>query len=196
MRGIPTMYAGAQFRSRIEARWASMFDRLGWRWEYEPFDANGYIPDFVLMGDEPVLVEVKAHMTLAELEPVADDVAKKIDGVWEHDFLVLGGAPWFRASYINGDIAIGLLGEFTDVGQDWATAHGEPRFTWHIDEAIWCDIEWPQRGERLDFCHAFGSYRNRISGHYDGNQHPTNGTALLDSLWRGAGNEVQWRKPA
>ncbi len=40
------MYAGVQFRSRLEARWAAMFDLLGWPWEYEPVDLDGYIPDY------------------------------------------------------------------------------------------------------------------------------------------------------
>lgn len=47
---IPTMYAGIQFRSRLEATWAAMFDNLGIRWEYEPVDLDGYIPDFVIAG--------------------------------------------------------------------------------------------------------------------------------------------------
>lgn len=57
--GIPTMYSGIRFRSRLEARWAAFFSILGWKWEYEPFDLNGWIPDFALHGRETVLVEVK-----------------------------------------------------------------------------------------------------------------------------------------
>lgn len=39
---------GIQFRSRLEARWAYIFDSMGWIWEYEPIDLNGYIPDFIV----------------------------------------------------------------------------------------------------------------------------------------------------
>jgi len=63
------MYAGVQFRSRLEARWAAFFDLLGWKWEYEPFDLQGYIPDFLLhvpkyagvcwLTTDTLLVEVK-----------------------------------------------------------------------------------------------------------------------------------------
>lgn len=67
---IPTMYKGIQMRSRLEAKWAAMFDLLGWTWEYEPLDLNGWIPDFAItnianvsptMGQKikPVLAEVK-----------------------------------------------------------------------------------------------------------------------------------------
>lgn len=61
---IETRYAGCRFRSRLEARWAVFFDRLGITWEYEPQghmvgawlgddyapDAAGrpYLPDFRL----------------------------------------------------------------------------------------------------------------------------------------------------
>jgi hypothetical protein len=44
----PTMYKGIQFRSRLEARWAAFFDLVGWFWEYEPVDLEGWTPDFRL----------------------------------------------------------------------------------------------------------------------------------------------------
>lgn len=59
---IPTVYRGIQMRSRLEAKWACVFDSLGWRWEYEPLDLKGWIPDFVLdiKGfKKPVLAEIK-----------------------------------------------------------------------------------------------------------------------------------------
>jgi hypothetical protein len=62
---IPTVYAGVQFRSRLEARWAAFFDLLGWKWEYEPFDLEGYIPDFLL--------HQRPHtIWLAEVKPVSE----------------------------------------------------------------------------------------------------------------------------
>jgi hypothetical protein len=56
---IPTKYNGVQFRSRLEAKWANFFDQMGWSWTYEPIDLRGYIPDFILHGASPILVEVK-----------------------------------------------------------------------------------------------------------------------------------------
>lgn len=50
VRPIETTYKGYRFRSRLEARWAVVFDTLGWQWEYEPegFDlpSGPYLPDF------------------------------------------------------------------------------------------------------------------------------------------------------
>jgi len=64
---IPTKYRGIQFRSRLEAKWACVFDSLGWKWEYEPIDLNGWIPDFI--------IEIK-HLhkqVLAEIKPITGD---------------------------------------------------------------------------------------------------------------------------
>src|SRR5690349_10167892 len=58
--GVPTTYRGVRMRSRLEARYAALFDSLSWPWTYEPLDLAGYIPDFLLhleRGD--VLFEVK-----------------------------------------------------------------------------------------------------------------------------------------
>ncbi|GAA1840941.1 hypothetical protein GCM10009836_20340 [Pseudonocardia ailaonensis] len=56
MRAIQTAYAGHRFRSRLEARWAVVFDQLGITWRYEPegfilSDGSTYLPDFVLPSD-------------------------------------------------------------------------------------------------------------------------------------------------
>lgn len=64
---IETEYAGHRFRSRLEARWAVFFDKLGIRWLYEPQGytvPNGakYLPDFWL-PDSQLWVEVKGAIT-------------------------------------------------------------------------------------------------------------------------------------
>lgn len=64
MEAIETRFSGRVFRSRLEATWAAFFDSLGWQWEYEPFDLNGWFPDFLICGtEEPILVEVKPIAT-------------------------------------------------------------------------------------------------------------------------------------
>ena len=63
---IETFYAGHRFRSRLEARYAVLFDSLGIRWEYEGqgFEVVGrpYLPDFRLL-DSGTWVEVKGAET-------------------------------------------------------------------------------------------------------------------------------------
>jgi hypothetical protein len=69
VKAIQTRYAGCHFRSRLEARWAVLFDHLGIPWEYEPqgFEIQGahrnepvvrYLPDFWL-PEQGQWVEVK-----------------------------------------------------------------------------------------------------------------------------------------
>lgn len=64
IQAIETRYRGYRFRSRLEARWAVFFDRVGVKWEYEPqgYDLGDglgkYLPDFYL-PDYKKWVEVK-----------------------------------------------------------------------------------------------------------------------------------------
>ncbi len=67
---IQTRYAGCNFRSRLEARWAVAFDAMGveWRYETEGFDLDGqwYLPDF-LLPQRHVWVEVKPNLASEDL---------------------------------------------------------------------------------------------------------------------------------
>jgi len=92
--GIKTEYKGIQFRSMLEARYAAWFDLVGWQWVYEPFEADHYIPDFMIQGEHPFLVEVKPAMSQAEyMEPV-DRISKACAEVWKNDILILGTTPF------------------------------------------------------------------------------------------------------
>lgn len=57
VQAIETRYAGCRFRSRVEARHAVFFDKVGIPWLYEPEGfrlANGecYLPDFLLYPED------------------------------------------------------------------------------------------------------------------------------------------------
>lgn len=94
--GIPTFGPrGLRFRSRIEARWAWIFERLGWRWEYEPYDLTGYIPDFILTFEsysKQVLVEVKWDCNIWDPRNYSPHIEKIINSGWKGFYLVLGAA--------------------------------------------------------------------------------------------------------
>src|SRR4051794_36842200 len=77
IKAIPTRYRGRLFRSRLEARYAAFFDIVKWEWEYEPFDLEGWIPDFRVTipcghsecsGCHTLLAEVKPYQTIEEFE--------------------------------------------------------------------------------------------------------------------------------
>lgn len=87
---IETVYAGCRFRSRLEARWAVVFDHLGIRWKYEDdgyqVDDVRYLPDFLLPDiEDGIFVEVK--------------------GVWStEDFVKVLAATAIKPVLIVGDI--------------------------------------------------------------------------------------------
>lgn len=99
---IPTTYAGTRFRSRLEARWAALFDGLGWRWEYEPaVELQAYIPDFLIttaLGTS-LLVECKPFTSLTGRD-VAPAQAKIARSGWDGNALLVG-ARLFDCSVVG-----------------------------------------------------------------------------------------------
>lgn len=106
---IETIYNGYRFRSRLEARWAVFFDRMGIRYEYEPEGfilSHGiqYLPDFYLI-DMDAYVEIKSVGAL-DIK-ITDDGVEFNDGreegrkycvavaeiATEHTFIILEGDP-------------------------------------------------------------------------------------------------------
>lgn len=64
-RGVTTIGPrGIAFRSRLECKYALLFEFLDWTWDYEPFDLDGYIPDFTLHFKRlpKLLVETKSDL--------------------------------------------------------------------------------------------------------------------------------------
>lgn len=151
MRPIETEYRGYRFRSRLEARWAVVFDALEIKWTYEPegfeTSAGRYLPDFLLdpgsvihqseRGYEtagPVYVEVKGA-------PLRDDEAARIhafatDPGPERWLLALGEIPdptssavllcgWGRSR--NSDWWLGFRAMSSYTGT-W----GEPLGPWNL----------------------------------------------------------------
>ena len=73
----PTIYSRVAFRSRLEARWAAFFDLAKLKWQYEPYDLNGWTPDFLLtipcshsecFVKHDLLIEVKPFSSIAQFE--------------------------------------------------------------------------------------------------------------------------------
>ena len=115
MKAAPTMYRGVEYRSRLEAKWAAFFDLIGWQHTYEPFDGDGYIPDFLIHGDKPLLVEIKPAVTVDEYFAPCRKAMTGLKGHWEHDILILGADPLPPQLRVDRPYPpAGLLGEFWD----------------------------------------------------------------------------------
>ncbi len=69
LKAIETIYDGYRFRSRLEARWAVFFKKLGidYRYELEGFDLDGiwYLPDFYFT-EQKCWIEVKPEVPTEE----------------------------------------------------------------------------------------------------------------------------------
>lgn len=184
--GIPTIYRGVQYRSRLEAKWAAMFDLLGWEHQYEPFDLDGWIPDFLIAGRQsPILVEIKPVVSLP------NDVVAEIGGqASDHEMMILGCSlvrdrsrpdfdtcppflGWLRANDIDVPAELGWVpaGTVTDPAGGPAALLPSRGLVWAIDRirgGLWQDNQ--RSSDALPWC--------------------------WDSLavrWARAANAVQWR---
>jgi hypothetical protein len=199
---IPTRYAGVQFRSRLEARWAAFFDLVGWCWEYEPIELDGYIPDFILKFSIPLLVEVKPIVRWPCNVPdclCAGDISRgtfdaaiqKIVDAWDGSWVLLGAC---------------LKG----LGQTGSPSIGSAECRWQREDRRLAEdlmlFECSTSG-------LFGLRSNTRACWPDGTPAPmlcgkgcetSHGMcqcgglarpASTTSIWREAGNRVQWRPP-
>jgi hypothetical protein len=181
MKAIPTRYKGVQFRSRLEARWAAMFDLLEWPWEYEPVDLEGYIPDFVLMFPAGgVLVEIKPEFTARGLHKATDKIDKAgWESTNENDALVLGATWNIRGESASLDYP--LLGIVRQIS--------EPELPMYA----WCEAEWIC----CRSCSNVSTYHFAMGWYcsYCGTPGKVYGEPPhdLQAYWAEAGNAVQWK---
>lgn len=176
----PTTYAGVRFRSRLEATWAAFFDLLEWRWEYEPFDLKGWVPDFVIRGTRNALVEIKPT-----LEPDAETI-KKIINASAYEFpLIFGGIAPPDKQIIDGRITTFSLYS--------SCCCGPHRNCWMSRAVV-------KVNGKYDIVFGHDPYIALISGvdvsdpseagidytEYNGDE--------VEDLWRQARNATQWRR--
>lgn len=129
--GIPTRFKGVNFRSRLEAKWAHVFELLEWDWLYEPFDMEGWIPDFLIRSkcSEDLLIDIKP-ITRFGCRPL--EIEDKIDHA-----LSASETPYFAAVLgvapqdFDGDCLIGTL-RWPGADETWDLA----RFTTCLNERI------------------------------------------------------------
>ncbi len=171
IQAVPTFCKGYTFRSRLEARWAALFDLCGWPWEYEPADFNGWFPDFLLRG-------MKANRVFAEVKPIAErclELEERIDrSGCPDECLIVGICPTLSGSWM--DCRLGWLRDRQE-----AEVYGKPHVTFSWGEAL---LFTPcLDGEMVDFLHADGSYAGRMSGIYTGGTPLDVDRAMIARLW-------------
>jgi hypothetical protein len=179
---ITTLFDGIEYRSRLEARWAAFFGRIGWQTTYEPFDGDGYIPDFLVHGDRPLLVEVKPAVTLDDFHAPVAKLTSGLTEHWTHDILVVGADP---LPSISSDVwdqfpVAGVLGEY---------GHGAG---WWFSTALWSDCE---QCHRPAVWHDQGNYATRPCCANSRGDHSgwLNTSRIIREAWGDACNDVKWR---
>jgi len=190
---IPTHYNGVNFRSRLEARWAALFDMLGWEWEYEPIDLPGWIPDFKIKGTRNLLVEIKPYdistLPWDELCQYLQDNSYELSPEWipsvnkiikskpELDILILGNGihVYDEETYDFGIILESDLKWASSVAPLDSIPIVLSRYD--IPEYIESQSVWAVKKRAMAMFPQFPQYQ-------------------FTSLWKRAGNIVQWKKPS
>jgi hypothetical protein len=182
---IPTLYRGRMYRSRLEARWAAFFDRLGWAHEYEPFDLGPWSPDF-LLTDMSVLVEVKPA---TQFDP---ETSRKVIGALRrsgHERALMT----FVAPKLEGNVA--MLGIYVEGFEE------EPETAFRPDVAM---VGWLQHPDLprfsaeivspcgADFGKGWATANGHAGGWGDDCAAPWPYGAYTMGLWADASNAVQW----
>lgn len=216
---IKTRYKGHQFRSRLEARWAAFFDMLGWSWEYEPLDYNGWIPDFAISGykgERTAIVEVKPIRS----EPNYDRYQGNGVGTSraDYDFNIAHLVPGDLDLYVNAIDKIPLRDpdEMEDYGSfpfsgDLLILGTGPTFLNYYDIENACSLGWfhhPSCSQSEDavltihgsdiglaYYSTFDDYGHeliRTDAHIGLNKVFTN-RRVIEALWAAASAETQWK---
>jgi len=180
LHAIETVFHGYRFRSRLEARWAVVFDALGvaYRYESEGFDLGGvrYLPDFYL----PALkwwVEIKpkrptgadaqkcsrfgaalAHQRTTMVNQWIDDEGADADYPDPDEYAVFVGVP-------GEAFVIEYFGATPHADQDLAQCALCRRL---IATTINEKSSWEGNGARWDVYHCeWCDTRDRLSGGYE-----------------------------
>lgn len=135
--GIPTTYKGVRMRSRQEARWARMFDYLGWEWDYEPIDCNGWLPDFWMPAEE-ALLECKPALRPVDFEAACS----KAESSGYVGRVIIVGARW--------SLAPGLVTTLTGINEPHTW------LPWRItcaseDQEKWLALGWKNAGNAVQW---------------------------------------------
>lgn len=187
MNAIPTTYRGIRMRSRLEAEWAFVFDKMGWKWHYEAVDHKGWIPDFLIESApeiinlhihrlrppaKPFLVEVKPAMGAFAHRLAPENMTLKIERALQ--------APATRVRGVSGTQAewdafyAGLDYHFLLLGV-------HPDHAWWMQESFgWWTVGADERWPNGPYADPVTTYCGFIPGDYE-------------ALWAQAINATQWK---
>jgi hypothetical protein len=205
---IPTKYKHVQFRSRLEARWAAFFDLGKRRWAYEPFELEGYIPDFILYGQRRnALVEIKPEYALdlggEKMRRAAEFCAAqdwRLIVLTDNVYRPVHKGRWFGfdTEQFYEDEPIGISCDYfleydytyPWLKAGWILAHGRTDVE---NEKHWIAATLWERPSASTPVLEFG-YEDVHHETLDGEWCPPGDSQYWEKSWAEAGNTVQWRR--
>lgn len=212
IRAIPTRVLNCTFRSRLEAKYALLFEALEWGWEYEVLDLESgidRIPDFLMRFAHPTIIECKPAVTAAEISAYRVDLVRACAD-WlltdvDRELRELDAAP-----DAEGDLArVDDLIATADSVRAGLTPYGFPGRRAIVAGSQLLFDRVPDR-ITIDGVHAFADGGDHVGlvdclGHCvvcgrggvaSPVDHPLLPSANVLGLWRAASTKVQWRPPA
>lgn len=180
----PIEFRGRLYRSRLEARWAVFFEKIGWKYEYEPSEINGSNPDFIIQctsecyDTKHIIVEVKPSVFITK--EYINDVFKKYYSVPAH-IIILSDTPFY---FEDNYFVIGVGSQF----------HGESKDHEIRSEMFHLDMKCVN-----DFGSSWMIFDGMIFGKVERKsfiqKHDINEIFEIEETWASAGNEVMFLKP-
>lgn len=214
IKAIPTKFNGVEFRSRLEARWAAFFDLCGWEWEYEPFDLDGWTPDFSIKKYKGgrVLIEVKpfdfvpwedAHGNHGKVADAYSKVMRHVDSVSrreieENSVLLLGASPFHSNKSDAGYIGMHAHSVFDTVSfrnAGLCSGYGKNAGL----DVVTCtggvthSVEWEETCPKYGGTLFIKRYWPTLIKGVDGSEVGVKHRSVVEKLWREAGNKSQWK---
>lgn len=174
-----TFYNNIYFRSLLEARWAKFFDDIGWKYEYEPYEINGRLPDFILYCNDSSAYESK--QIIVEVKPsifITDEFKKDILNSYKNEkyhLLILNESPFYIGE--NDTICIGLHSQYYEPGCHTELYDAEMKTDYDFGSGYMC----------FDGLMGLCKHRKSFIHKYD-----TKETKSLLSKWRNAQNKLQF----
>jgi hypothetical protein len=171
---------------------------------YEPFDGAGYIPDFLIHGDRPLIVEVKPAVTKAQYEEPIAKIETGLATVWDGDVLIVGadplplGNPGYRRRKLDtwSHPTVGLIGQFVpECGQPHDHEQQWEQCDRTVPDWWWAEGHWFTCGT----CGQPGLFSSLHSVMFTcGHNESMTGFAAgaIATFWAKACNAVKWRGAA
>jgi hypothetical protein len=186
--GVPTVGPrGIRFRSRIEAKWAYIFEYFGWTWEYEPFDLQGYIPDFIVtFATTQVLVEVKGTTDIWKDTKLGEHIKKiKMSG-WSGNYMIVGAT--YKLACDERWLNVGVWGSTEQEHYKDEVVVRKTHNFWNMGGAMYrYDIEWYPNGMTYDDDIRTGK------NVYHWKNCDDNAPEIFQRIWTTFQNVVQWK---